>query len=219
MEGLFHLYANELHLGNTIYILNYFTAGIILFGKRDQRSRHSLSRFIFPEISSVFLVDLMANKLEEAESAHDAKRLRDYLKMRAICYGRDDWGAVRWKGSTMHHPFQRDSSSCGVIVTKMAKALMEAFPALPVMSFGTSKKEMAFERTKLALSLLSGSVFDMDDHCAMCSTSKPPGSGPPTTDWKQCDTCERWYHEQCLAMDEEKLQNARLNDWDCALCI
>ena len=27
------------------------------------------------------------------------------------------------------------------------------------------------------------SVFDMDNHCAMCSASKPPGSGPTTTDW------------------------------------
>ncbi len=34
---------------------------------------------------------------------------------------------------------------------------MEAYPALPLMSFGTSKKDMTLERTKFALSLLSGS--------------------------------------------------------------
>lgn len=39
----------------------------------------------------------------------------------------------------------------------MAKAVMEAYPALPAMSFGTSKKEMASERTKFALALLSDS--------------------------------------------------------------
>ena len=39
----------------------------------------------------------------------------------------------------------------------MAKAVMEAFPALPLMSFGKSKKEMADERTKFALALLNGS--------------------------------------------------------------
>ena len=39
----------------------------------------------------------------------------------------------------------------------MAKAVMEAFPALPLMSFGTSKKEMANARTKFGLGLLSGS--------------------------------------------------------------
>nr|XP_020481286.1 uncharacterized protein LOC109975125 isoform X3 [Labrus bergylta] len=212
MEGLFHLYANELHLGNTIYILNDFTAGIILFGKRDQRSRHSLPRFIFPEISSVFLVDPMANKLEEAESAHAAKRLRDYLKMRAMAGMTGGLSDGKEQPCTIH--FNAIAAVVGSL-SPMAKAVMEDFPALPVMSFGTSKKEMAFERTKLALSLLSGSVFDMNNHCAMCSTSKPPGSGPPTTDRIQCDTCERWYHEQCLAMDEEKLQHARVNDWDC----
>ena len=39
----------------------------------------------------------------------------------------------------------------------MAKAVMEAFPELPLMSFGTSKKEMANARTKFGLGLLSGS--------------------------------------------------------------
>lgn len=39
----------------------------------------------------------------------------------------------------------------------MAKAVMETYPALPAMSFGTSKKEMASERTKFALALLSDS--------------------------------------------------------------
>ena len=37
--------------------------------------------------------------------------------MRNICYAKDDWGTVKWRGATMHHPFQQDSSSCGVIVT------------------------------------------------------------------------------------------------------
>lgn len=41
----------------------------------------------------------------------------EYFKMRRICYGKEDWGTVKWRGSTMHHPVQRDGSSCGVIVT------------------------------------------------------------------------------------------------------
>ncbi|KAK1899355.1 120.7 kDa protein in NOF-FB transposable element [Dissostichus eleginoides] len=98
-------------------------------------------------------------------------------------------GTVKWRGATMHHPVQRDGSSCGVIVTMMARAVMEAFPALPVMSFGTSKKEMACERRKFALSILNGSVFNMENNCAMCSASKPPGSGPPTTDWMYLQNC------------------------------
>ncbi|XP_034083088.1 lysine-specific demethylase 5B-B-like [Gymnodraco acuticeps] len=86
------------------------------------------------------------------------------------------------------------------------------------MSFGTSKKEMACERRKFALSILNGSVFHMENNCAMCSASKPLGSGPPTTDWIQCDTCERWFHEQCLGMNQDQLQEARASNWNCFLC-
>lgn len=43
----------------------------------------------------------------------------------------------------------------------MAKAVMEAFPQLPNMDFGTSKKDMVRERKALALQILqaSGSRF------------------------------------------------------------
>lgn len=40
---------------------------------------------------------------------------------------------------------------------KMARALMEAFPAIPIMTFGTTKKEMAQERKKMALKILEAS--------------------------------------------------------------
>ncbi|KAJ4923070.1 hypothetical protein JOQ06_027806, partial [Pogonophryne albipinna] len=152
---------------------------------------------------SVFLVDPAANSKEKEDSENAAKRVREYFKMRRTCYGKEDWGTVKWRGATMHHPVQRDGSSCGVIVTMMARAVMEAFPALPIMSFGTSKKEMA--------------LFHMENNCAMCSASKPPGSGPPTTDWIQCDTCERWFHEQCLGMNQDQLQEARYSILDVAV--
>ncbi|CAL8324290.1 unnamed protein product [Gadus morhua 'NCC'] len=196
MEGLFHLNANQCQRGQSIYLLNHYTAGVILFGERDQMRQHSLPRtdfslyqailsfvnvggvhwkllYIIPATCSVFLVDPMENKAEEAESKNAAKRIGEFLKMRKICHAKNDWGSIKWRGATMPHPLQQDSSSCGVIVTMMAKAVMEAFPALPLMSFGTSKKEMANARTKFGLGLLSGSVFDMDNHCAMCSASMP----------------------------------------------
>ncbi|XP_059900874.1 uncharacterized protein LOC132452324 [Gadus macrocephalus] len=160
MEGLFHLNANQCQRGQSIYLLNHYTAGVILFGERDQMRQHSLPRtdfslyqailsfvnvggvhwkllYIIPATCSVFLVDPMENKAEEVESKNAAKRIGDFLKMRNICHAKNDWGSIKWKGATMPHPLQQDSSSCGVIVTMMAKAVMEAFPALPLMSFGT----------------------------------------------------------------------------------
>ena len=44
MEGLFHLNANQCQRGQSIYLLNHYTAGVILFGERDQMRQHSLPR-------------------------------------------------------------------------------------------------------------------------------------------------------------------------------
>ncbi|XP_030266519.1 uncharacterized protein LOC115577771 [Sparus aurata] len=241
MEGLFHVYAKRFNLGRSVLILNHYTAGVILFGTPDKVRQHSLRRtdfsnyeavlsfvnvggvhwkllFVLPAMKAVFLLDPMANNSEQAESADAAKRIRDYMRFRMITLGKNDWGRLRWRGLTMDHPVQQDKCSCGVIVTKMAKAVMEAFPALPAMSFGTSMKEMASERTNFAQALLSDSVLDLDHHCVMCCASKPPVSGPPVTRWIQCDTCERWYHEECLDLEEEILKKARAGNWNCDLC-
>ncbi|XP_027132023.1 uncharacterized protein LOC113744953 [Larimichthys crocea] len=217
MEGLFHLFAKQLNLGRAIFLLDHYTAGVILFGTSDRVRQHSLRKYTgsywsvvvtSSAKSAVFLLDPMANKSKKAESADAAKRIQDYMLFRKIAFGKNDWGRLRWRGLTMDHPVQRDTCSCGVIVTMMAKAVMEAYPALPAMSFGTSKKEMASERTKFALELLSDSVLDLDSYCVMCCASKPPGSGPPMTRWIQCDTCERWFHEECLDLEEESLLKA-----------
>ncbi|KAK0145752.1 Poly [ADP-ribose] polymerase 9 [Merluccius polli] len=142
IEVLFHLSASQFNMGNSIYILNHYTAGVILFGKRTELRQQGLSKlqinfgnyqavlsfvnigrvhwkmmYIFPALASVFLVDPAANSSEEADSEDAAKRVSEYFKMRRICYGKEDWGTVKWRGATMHHPVQQDGSSCGVIVT------------------------------------------------------------------------------------------------------
>ncbi|KAJ8381395.1 hypothetical protein SKAU_G00021730 [Synaphobranchus kaupii] len=42
----------------------------------------------------------------------------------------------------------------------------------------------------------------------------------PEEEWEkiQCDKCERWFHEQCLGMDTEDLEQAREDSWNCCLC-
>nr|XP_046226497.1 uncharacterized protein LOC124049207 isoform X2 [Scatophagus argus]XP_046226498.1 uncharacterized protein LOC124049207 isoform X2 [Scatophagus argus] len=228
-------------MANTIYILNHYTAGVILFGDRAQLCRHSLSKVNFENYKAVvsfvnlnnvhwkflyinavnqtvFLVDPAPSSTEEEDSTLAAKRICDYLKMRRTCHGKTEWVDIKWKGGVLTHPVQRDSTSCGVIVTLMARAVIEAFPAMPVMTFGTSRKEMANERERLAQQILKASVFNMADNCAMCSLAKPPGPGPHLTKWIQCDSCERWFHEQCLGMDTEELEKARAETWNCCLC-
>ncbi len=44
IERLFHLAANEFDMEKTIYIMNHYTAGVILFGERAQLVRQKLSK-------------------------------------------------------------------------------------------------------------------------------------------------------------------------------
>lgn len=44
IEGLFHLAANEFEMEKTIYVMNHYTAGVILFGERAQLVRQKLSK-------------------------------------------------------------------------------------------------------------------------------------------------------------------------------
>ncbi|XP_029998118.1 lysine-specific demethylase 5B-B-like [Sphaeramia orbicularis] len=139
--------------------------------------------------------------------------------MRRTCHSRTDWVDVKWTGGVLNHPFQQDGNNCGVVVVKIAEVLMQAFPLVPDISFHTSKREMQREREILAIKLLEASVFEEHSCCASCAASKPPGSGPPITDWIQCDTCARWFHVQCLAMASNTFEKAKERTWECPLCI
>ncbi|KAK2839372.1 hypothetical protein Q5P01_013112 [Channa striata] len=216
-------------------------ASVILFGERDAVRRNSLSKVNFDSYraivscvnidnthwkllyisvaeSRVYLVDPARNCNELTQSEYAANRLREYLKMRRACHSKTDWVDVQWKGAIMQHPAQQDNCSCGVIVMMMAKLVMEAFPQIPTMAFGTTKKDMARERKNLALEILRASVFNADTTCTMCSATKPPGPGPSLTDWIQCDNCCRWFHAQCLQMDTTQLEKSKKEDWNCCLC-
>lgn len=54
MEGLLHMFAKKLKKDSNIYILNYYTAGLILFGERSAVSRQSLRtvrwNVVFPNV-------------------------------------------------------------------------------------------------------------------------------------------------------------------------
>ncbi|KAF3849403.1 hypothetical protein F7725_015900 [Dissostichus mawsoni] len=243
IECLFHIHAHKCELGTRIYILNHYTAGVILFGEREEVRRHTLSKihfdsygaivsfvhvdgihwtflYINAEESTVYLADPARNSAEQAESDNAAKKFRDYFKMRRTCCSKTDWVDIKWKGGVMKHPVQQDGNSCGVVVCMMAKEVMEVFPKTPTMAFGTTKKEMAHQRKVLAMEILTASVFDKEVNCAMCAGIKPPGSVPhhTHTDWIQCDSCFRWCHTQCLHMDQKSLEEAQVGDWVCSLC-
>ncbi|XP_041847384.1 uncharacterized protein LOC121643866 isoform X1 [Melanotaenia boesemani] len=242
IESILHHTANVLNLGSTVYVMNHYTTGVILFGNREEIQRQSLSKVNFDKYhavvsfvnignvhwkflyinaadSCVYLVDPARSSTEQQDSDLAAKRFRDYFKMRRTCHNKTDWVDLKLKGGVIQHPVQRDGSSCGVIVILMAKAVMNAYPDKPVMAFQTDTAEIAKKRETLAKEVLEASVFDMDNNCALCAMAKPPLPGPSITDWIQCDDCGRWFHAQCLQMDDAELAHVSKEYWKCSLCI
>ncbi|XP_030581573.1 uncharacterized protein LOC115777745 [Archocentrus centrarchus] len=139
IECLLHQCAIQLNLGNTVYVMNHYTSGVILFGKREMIRRHSLSKVNFDNYKAIvsfvnignihwkflyinaadsclYLVDPTKNSAEKHESDDAAERFREYFKMRRTCHNKTDWVDVKLRGGVMPHPCQRDGSSCGVLV-------------------------------------------------------------------------------------------------------
>ncbi|XP_073705879.1 uncharacterized protein [Garra rufa] len=180
IECFLHHTVNQLHLEKTIYVMNFYSATAVLYADRTTVRKHSLSEVNFANYKAivsfvsfekthwkflyinateniVYLLDPLSNPAEEADSKAAAQKFREYFKIRTICHLMREWADIKFEGAVMDHPLQQDGSSCGVIVIKMAKAVIEAFPKLPKMEFGTTLKEMAQERTALALEILQAS--------------------------------------------------------------
>ncbi|MEQ2245868.1 hypothetical protein ILYODFUR_032327 [Ilyodon furcidens] len=92
--------------------------------------------------------------------------------MRKASLNRTDWLDVKLTGGVVSHPVQQDGSSCGVVVIKMATAVMEAFPDKPKMTFSTTKSDIVKDQVSFALQILESSAFDMDNNYAICSASR-----------------------------------------------
>ncbi|KAI4799875.1 hypothetical protein KUCAC02_016414 [Chaenocephalus aceratus] len=99
IECLFHIHAHKCELGTRIYILNHYSAGVILFGKREEVRKHTLSKihfdsygaiasfvhvdgvhwtflYINAEESTVYLADPARNSAEQAEPDNAANKCR-----------------------------------------------------------------------------------------------------------------------------------------------
>lgn len=55
IEGLFHVAAHKFGVLDSIYLLNHYTTGVILFGDRAQLAHHSLPKVMFMFICNVVI--------------------------------------------------------------------------------------------------------------------------------------------------------------------
>ncbi|KAJ8011597.1 hypothetical protein DPEC_G00059910 [Dallia pectoralis] len=84
----------------------------------------------------------------------------------------------KWTCSTVGHPKQQDTTSCGVFVCKY-----------PVDQEGVATLRLGME-----MSLLN----DTDDLSQLCRACGEESSGADTDYWIECTTCNKWYHSVCV---------------------
>ncbi|XP_058610231.1 uncharacterized protein LOC131526126 [Onychostoma macrolepis] len=91
IEYFLHHTVNRLHLEKTIYVLDHYTATVILFKNRITVRKHSLPKYISAadvQMHRVYLVDPSSNAAEEADSEVAAQKfiLMQFSSFNLIIY-------------------------------------------------------------------------------------------------------------------------------------
>ncbi|CAL8393324.1 unnamed protein product [Arctogadus glacialis] len=132
-------------LGKRIYILNHYSAGVIVFGARSAMANHSLRKLNFDNYDGVIGFMNVAN--------NHWKFL--FFRMRQNRYKKTDWVDVKWQQASIEHRIQKDGCNCGVFVMKMATDVVEAFPVVPQgIKIPTSLKDLKDRRITMAKTIL-----------------------------------------------------------------
>ncbi|KAI7789889.1 putative gypsy retrotransposon integrase-like protein 1-like, partial [Triplophysa rosa] len=136
-------------------------------------------------IKVLVLIDPMANEV------HYERRLlrnwRNFLKMTG-----HRGKAEKWTVHTMQHNKQHDSSSCGVLVFRLAKDYLESGDISTVQ---TSAQVVNLARLEIACALLQHKG-NADDYCVVCSLLEKDVD-QNMIEMVQCDLCCRWAHFEC----------------------
>ncbi|MEQ2309051.1 hypothetical protein AMECASPLE_034668 [Ameca splendens] len=113
------------------------------------------------------------------------------------------------------HTFQKDGTSCGVFVMEMAKMTVMEFPNIPEnFHVESSKRCVKKLRQDMAEEILKGS----DSRYMFCSFCGNGDLLHPVIAalWIQCETCERWFHTDCIEMTPAQTPNED-TPWYCVL--
>ncbi|XP_059917513.1 uncharacterized protein LOC132464884 [Gadus macrocephalus] len=123
IHGLMHLSAYTHNVVDTIYLMDHYTAGVILSGDRATVRRQSLPKvnfenyeamlsfihvngnhwnmlYIHAKSGTVFQLDPSPASSELEDSVHAATKIQEYFKMRRTSHGKTDWVDVQWKCPT-----------------------------------------------------------------------------------------------------------------------
>ncbi|KAF4118176.1 hypothetical protein G5714_000227 [Onychostoma macrolepis] len=137
--------------------------------------------------------------------------------MRPHTNEKTDWANKNWTPGTITHPFQEDSSSCGVFVMPMAKQVLEEFPKIPnIINITPSTEMMTHYRKSVAKEILLASV-SRQEYCCVCGKSEKDQTEEQST-WvftmPFLAVYYLWFHVRCLNINVPPEEQA----WICDLC-
>ncbi|XP_030194773.1 uncharacterized protein LOC115529827 [Gadus morhua] len=149
---------------------------------------HWILTVIFPSEQRSLVLDPLGN--DASKITRCLETTRAFMRARGCTVS-------RWKANTVPHSLQQDSTSCGIFAIKYAeKVLAEESPTFP-----NTEGAVVNYRREITVALLN-ETDDLSELCHHCGEGEEARGGsqdrPNATDWIQCDTCGRWYHEGCV---------------------
>ncbi|XP_056290593.1 uncharacterized protein LOC130206579 isoform X2 [Pseudoliparis swirei] len=145
----------------------------------------------------VMFIDPFGATLKQLKHCRDATRA--FMRKR-------NRNLSRWISHTVSHPPQQDSTSCGVLVCKIAELLLTEGN----IDFAVDNVGVNILRAEMASRLVDDSD-NLKDLCSVCGEEdslERDTSEPSVDNWIECTLCRRWFHWVCVArpkMEEDYL--------------
>ncbi|XP_055008016.1 uncharacterized protein LOC129408402 isoform X2 [Boleophthalmus pectinirostris] len=118
----------------------------------------------------------------------------------------------RWSCTTLPHPRQRDGSSCGVFICKLAERILSG--ELP--HYRVDPEGVAALRKEILTTLLQA-TDNLKNRCHVCGINWENVSLDEDEEgdihWIQCDGCDKWFHSTCVGNPPVDV------DYYCFLCL
>jgi len=116
--------------------------------------------------------------------------------------------------ASTQHPFQLDTSSCGVLVCKMGQHIATG-QLLSLLK--ADKRSISRYRRDIWQTILENRDYE---RCTSCRQVKDNGNATENDRWIECSGCSLWYHLTCAKIDYSiSTDEMHRMLWECPYCL